>query len=180
MSAEPQVLFLRGVNVGAHRKLPMAELRALLAGLGLDGVRTHIQSGNAVFRDPQHRADLAPRISAAIAAAFPFAPQAQVLPLSALRAVLAANPFATAGARDGARVQIGFLARPSTAATAPLTALAAPDEVFALTAAAFYLHAPGGIGRSLLAGRAERLLGVPMTMRNQRVAEGVAALASEV
>ncbi len=42
------VALLRAVNVGGT-KLPMADLRALLEGLGLANVRTYLQSGNAVF-----------------------------------------------------------------------------------------------------------------------------------
>ena len=42
------VALLRAVNVGGT-KLPMADLRALLEGLGLTDVRTYLQSGNAVF-----------------------------------------------------------------------------------------------------------------------------------
>ena len=42
------VALLRAVNVGGT-KLPMADLRALLEGLGLTNVRTYLQSGNAVF-----------------------------------------------------------------------------------------------------------------------------------
>ncbi len=40
---------LRGINVGGSKKLPMANLRTLMTGLGLTGVRTHLQSGQAVF-----------------------------------------------------------------------------------------------------------------------------------
>jgi uncharacterized protein (DUF1697 family) len=40
---------LRGINVGGSRKVPMAELRTLMEGLGYEGVRTYLQSGNAVF-----------------------------------------------------------------------------------------------------------------------------------
>lgn len=40
---------LRGINVGGSRKVPMAELRTLMEGLGHDAVRTHLQSGQAVF-----------------------------------------------------------------------------------------------------------------------------------
>ena len=40
---------LRGINVGGSRKLPMAALRTLMEGLGLDRVRTYLQSGQAVF-----------------------------------------------------------------------------------------------------------------------------------
>ena len=177
MSADVQVLFLRGVNVGANRKLPMAALRALLQGLGLRDVATHIQSGNAVFRDPQARPGLAGAISAAIGAAFPFVPEAMVLDLATLEAVLAANPYAEAGRADGAKVHIGFLGRPAEAERSRLADLAVAGERWTLTRQALYLHLPEGVGKSRLAAQAERVLQVPMTMRNQRVAEAVAELA---
>ena len=175
MSAEPCILLLRGVNVGGHRLLPMEGLRALLTGLGLEAVQTHIQSGNAVFRAPAPDG-LAAAIPAAIAERFGFAPEALILRRAALDRVLAQNPFAQA---DPGRVQIGFLARPSLTDPARLTALATPDEGCALTLDAFYLHAPT-IGRSRLAQQAERLLGVPMTMRNLRVATALATLAQRL
>ncbi len=43
------VALLRGVNVGGNKKVPMADLRELLVGLGYTDVRTHLNSGNAVF-----------------------------------------------------------------------------------------------------------------------------------
>lgn len=42
-----RILLVRAVNVGGA-KLPMAEFREMLAGLGAENVRTYIQSGNAV------------------------------------------------------------------------------------------------------------------------------------
>lgn len=169
MSAEPCILLLRGVNVGAHRVLPMADLRAILTGLGCAAVQTHIQSGNAVFR--ANSDGLAARIAEGIGARFPFTPRALVLPVPAYRAILAACPFAGEG------VHVGFLAEAPELDTAPLQTLAAPDEGLALTPTAFYLHAPSGIGWSKLAARAEALLGVPMTMRNLRVATAILKLA---
>lgn len=43
-----RAILLRGVNVGGHRKVPMAELRAALDGVGFDSVETYIRSGNVV------------------------------------------------------------------------------------------------------------------------------------
>jgi uncharacterized protein (DUF1697 family) len=43
------VALLRGVNVGGNNIVAMATLRELLQGLGYGDVRTHLQSGNAVF-----------------------------------------------------------------------------------------------------------------------------------
>ena len=39
---------LRGVNLGKHNKVPMAELRPRLTEAGLGNVRTYIQSGNVI------------------------------------------------------------------------------------------------------------------------------------
>ena len=43
---------LRGINVSGHNLIKMEDLRASLAALGLDGVRTYIQSGNIVLKRP--------------------------------------------------------------------------------------------------------------------------------
>jgi uncharacterized protein (DUF1697 family) len=43
------IALLRGINVGGHNKIKMADLRGALEGLGLNKVQTYIQSGNIVF-----------------------------------------------------------------------------------------------------------------------------------
>ncbi len=43
------VALLRGINVGGRNKVPMAELREVVASLGHTGVTTYIQSGNVLF-----------------------------------------------------------------------------------------------------------------------------------
>lgn len=44
------IVLLRGINVGGHRKLPMAELRDLLSSLGYTKSATYIQSGNVLVQ----------------------------------------------------------------------------------------------------------------------------------
>ncbi|WP_296380542.1 DUF1697 domain-containing protein [Winogradskyella sp.] len=44
------IALLRGINVGGHKKVPMAELRELLTKSGLENVKTYIQSGNIIFQ----------------------------------------------------------------------------------------------------------------------------------
>ena len=51
------IALLRGVNVGKAKRVPMAEFRTLLAGLGYTGVATLLNSGNAVFRATQSACD---------------------------------------------------------------------------------------------------------------------------
>ena len=48
-----QIALLRGINVGGHNTLPMADFRKLLERLGAQSCKTYIQSGNAVFVDSQ-------------------------------------------------------------------------------------------------------------------------------
>src|ERR1700744_4210713 len=43
------IALLRGINVGKAKRVPMADLRALMESLGYAGVRTLLNSGNAVF-----------------------------------------------------------------------------------------------------------------------------------
>ena len=44
------IALLRGINVGGHRKVPMADLRELLNEIGLENLQTYIQSGNVIFQ----------------------------------------------------------------------------------------------------------------------------------
>ena len=43
------IVLLKGINVGGHKKVPMAELRELLTSKGFINVRTYIQSGNVIL-----------------------------------------------------------------------------------------------------------------------------------
>ena len=57
-------VLLRGINVGRGNRLPMADLRAALEGVGCTEVSTYLQSGNAlVTADP---AGLAERVAQAL------------------------------------------------------------------------------------------------------------------
>ena len=44
------IALLRGINVGKAKRIAMADLRALLEGLGHADVATLLNSGNVVFR----------------------------------------------------------------------------------------------------------------------------------
>ena len=175
MSAEVLIALLRGVNVGGAGRLPMAEWRGMLAAIGCTGVQTYIQSGNAVFR--AERTGLAEAIGSGIVGRFGFRPHVFLLTLPEIEAVLAANPFAPPQGLEKT-VHIFFLDHPAPDADlAGIQTLAAPDEAFHLTDAAFYLHAPSGIGRSVLAQKLGRFLAVPTTARNLASVQAVVTLA---
>lgn len=170
------VLLLRGINVGGAGKLPMADLRDFLTTLGAQNVSTYIQSGNAVFTGEIDPADFAPRLEEAIETHHGFRPRALILSRESFQQIADAFPWPEA-LETPAQGHIWFLARPpSRPALAALEELASPSERLKLTPQALYLHAPGGIGRSKLAAKAERLLGVPATARNLNSVSKLTAL----
>jgi uncharacterized protein (DUF1697 family) len=100
---------LRGINVGGHRRIAMADLRALLSRLSFTGVVTLLQSGNAVFHGPDALPDeLAARIERAIADEFMMSVRCMVRTGPELRAVIEDNPFADR-ATQGSRFLALFL-----------------------------------------------------------------------
>jgi uncharacterized protein (DUF1697 family) len=175
------IALLRGINVGGHNKLPMKELKTLLEGLGLASVQTYIQSGNVVFQT--ERADLpilAKQIGAAIGERHGFVPQIMLLRLVALETAVAHNPFPATGEQHKT-LHFYFLAStPANPDLASLEAIKTDSEQFALIDTVFYLHAPEGIGRSKLAEKVERALGVAATARNWRTVSTILGMGTAV
>src|ERR1700730_12851703 len=52
------VALLRAVNVGGTGKLPMSTLKQMCEEVGLKQVRTHIASGNVVFKSDTEEAEI--------------------------------------------------------------------------------------------------------------------------
>lgn len=67
---EKFIVLLRGVNVGASRKLVMAELKAAMIAAGHEDCVTYIQSGNLVLSAKGEPAALEAEVEAAIKKAF--------------------------------------------------------------------------------------------------------------
>lgn len=98
---------------------------------------------------------------------------------TALEKVIRANPFVEAESVPNT-LHIGFMA--STFVNPDIQSLGkirAESERFQIIGSAFYLHAPEGIGRSKLATRVEKILGVPMTLRNWRTVSKIMAMLKE-
>ena len=166
------ILLLRGVNVVGRNRLPMRDLVRDLEALQLDHVKTYIQSGNAVFQSARKdAATLARRIAAKIEERHGFRPHGLILGVSDLKTAIESNPFREAQG-DPKSLHLFFLdSQPTAPDVAALARLKSPTEKFHLTGRVFYLHAPDGIGKSKLAARVERILGVPATARNWRTVQ---------
>ena len=49
------IALIRGINVGGHKKVPMAILRDVLNKAGFKEVKTYIQSGNVIFKSSEEK-----------------------------------------------------------------------------------------------------------------------------
>lgn len=170
-----RILLLRGVNVGGV-KLPMAEAREMLAGLGLLAVKSHIQSGNFLFEDPG-LPDLPGQIAAGLKAGFGLGVDLFFYTPAEMAAIAEACPYASEGRADGAKVHVFFLAEPSSLQSDDLSPWITSEQV-TITDRAIYLHAPDGIGRSKLAEKLVRRVKVPMTARNWNTVQALLDLSA--
>ncbi len=172
------IALLRGINVGGKNILPMQDLVLLLLKLGFEGVKTCIQSGNIVFRSSnKKRNEIAQLIATTIESNYEFRIPVLLLSVVEFQQAINENPF-PAATDNPKTLHLFFLAEPpDTPDLLKLNDLKLADEEFVLTPRVFYLHAPQGIGRSKLAQRAEKCLGVPSTGRNWRTVCKIAEMA---
>ena len=163
------IALLRGINVGGNNLLPMKDLVAVLEELGCTNVSTYIQSGNVVFERPRNDAmRLSKRIGNTVLKNHSFKPRTLVLTADEFENAVVSNPFPDAEVSPKS-LQIFFLSEePTSPEFEMLNSIKSRNESYALIEKVFYLHAPDGIGRSKLAARVEKLLGVNATARNWR------------
>jgi uncharacterized protein (DUF1697 family) len=163
-----QVILLRGVNVGGNNRVPMADFKALLEGLGGQDVRTYIQSGNAVLRcNAAIAKGLGPAVEAALKKALGLSVPVIVRGGAELAAALRAHPYVEAG-DDPKTLHVGFLAAaPSPAIIKALAPPCAPGEAVTVIGPHAYLRYGQGVGKSKLTNAwFDRQLGTVMTVRN--------------
>ena len=135
------VALLRGINLGGHNKVAMADLREVVSSLGHADVATYIQSGNVVFSSDQaDTAALAAALEEAIAAALGVRIRVVVLSREELAQVARDNPY------PDERV-------------AAAQKLVAPDsrDTAQVVGRTIFLHTPDGYGRSDLAAALVKL-----------------------
>ena len=175
------ILLMRGINVGGKNILPMKTLRELIEELGGEQVSTYIQSGNAVFRHTESDASaLASKVRASVQTRCSFEPAVLLLAVKEFEQAIGNNPF-DAETKDPKTVHLWFLSEaPKNPDLDGMASIRSASERFELIDDVFYLHAPDGIGRSKLAAKVERLLGVDATARNWRTASKIQELTSDL
>lgn len=172
------IALFRGINVGGKNKLPMKALKEIIESLGYTNVKTYIQSGNVLFSSAASKAKSFPRsVGKAIDDLYGFEPDILVLTLEELEKAINKSRFPVS---EGKSLHLYFLSSfPTKPDLEGITRLQAESEKCKLLDSVFYLYAPDGVGRSKLAARIEKLLGVKATARNGNTVRALIEMARE-
>ena len=146
-----RIAFIRGINVGGHRKVPMAALRAELEAAGFVDVRTYIQSDNVVFgsADDRSATDDAAAIADVIERVHGFRPVVMAFDADDVAAHYRASPYRDA---DPSQAFVIFVDGDPAELGDP-TPYATDGEQWQTATGVLHLHCPNGLGRSKLGGR---------------------------
>ncbi len=106
------IAFLRGINVGGNKKVPMAELKKVLEKIGLKNVKTLLASGNVVFEADSDKIDeLQSLISSAIEKAFKFPVPVLLRSFTDIQKIIALDPFKNITVTPQTRLYVTFLTK---------------------------------------------------------------------
>jgi len=176
------IALIRGINVGGHKAVAMSDLRDLLAGVGFDGARSLLQSGNLIFRsDAQTGAGLERLLETEAGKRLGLHADFFIRSAKEWREVVARNPFRKEAERDPGHLVVMFLkAAPKANDVKEVQAAIVGPEIVRADGRHLYIVYPAGIGKSRLTNAViEKKLGIRGTARNWNTVLKLNALAGE-
>ena len=162
------ILLFRGV--GGATQLPTAPLREALTEAGFENVATYINSGNAVLRSHLSREEVIAAVAEICKARFGFTKAILAPTLEEWSALIANNPFPRPPPRRRACTPLCWQGRLPWRRSAGSGGFAAAGEGIEVVGNVAYLHTPDGFGRSKLAEKFDRGIGVVNSARNWNTA----------
>src|SRR5262245_12627243 len=151
------ILLFRGV--GGATQLPTAPLRVALTEAGFENVATYINRGNAVLRSHLPREKVIAAVAVICRDRFGFTKAILALTLEEWSALIDNNPFPQAVATPKFLHAAVLAGKPTAEAVSRLEGIEVVDNVA-------YLHTPDGFGRSKLAEKFDKGIGVVNSARN--------------
>lgn len=177
----PQIVLLRGINVGGHKKIRMKDLAVQLKNMGLTNVQTYIQSGNLVVHTQESRpTTLSEQISTCIRQRFSMEVEAITRTLPEFRRVIEHNPFLSNPDIDPTKIHVTFLQHiPTPEVAQSFTNIHFPPDEFVWREGEIFVFCPNGYGRTKLEnGLFERHLRIKATTRNLNTIRKLITLAA--
>jgi len=163
------IALFRAINVLGNNLLPMKDLKSILEKLGVEEIKTYIQSGNVVFNyTGSDITDLSKKITAAIKRNHGFEPNVIFLKQKDIEKTISSNPFPEGDLAPQTLHAFFLESKPENPNLKKMDEIKTKTERYMLIDKVFYLHTPDGFGRSKLGAQTEKLLGVSATARNWR------------
>lgn len=161
------IILLRGVNVGGHRKIKMAEFKQLLIDQGFQNVITYIQSGNILCQGNQSKPAIKQQIESLILKNYGFEVTAFVLDQTKLKNIIQDNPFISQQIPIE-KLYCTFLEKqPDPKTQKKFLELKTQDEVFTFAGPLLYFCYHKGYGKAKLSNPVvEKKLKMQATTRN--------------
>ena len=164
------ISILRGINVSGHKKILMADLKALYENLGFNNILTYIQSGNVVFDyiKKKNNVAIAKMIEDAIEKEYKFQVPVLIKQADELISTIHNNPFTEEAGADHSRVAVTFLeSQPTSENLSKLEGVDYPPDRFIIDGLNIYIFCPKSYGNSKLSNNFfENKLKVRATTRN--------------
>ncbi|WP_242202194.1 DUF1697 domain-containing protein [Aestuariivivens insulae] len=173
------IALLRGINVSGQKKVPMAELRELLSGLGFQKVQTYIQSGNVIFQASETDIPtLELKIHQAIKNHFGFEVPILIKTPKELQHIFDVCPF------EGQKKENSYFmllyAQPNASLVETVMELSNDNESFVITNHCVYFFSALGYGRTKFSNNFfEQKLKVTATARNYKTMLKLIAMSFE-
>ena len=164
------ISILRGINVGANRKVPMSDLKVLCEKLGLKNLQTYIQSGNIVFEmaQPEPIPELQDKLQQAFTKAFGFDIPVLIRTAEQWAETIGKNPFLKEENADFDRLHLTCLKEiPAPELLEKIKAFQYLPDRYEIIGREVYIYCAAGYGTSKLTNPFfESKLKVPATTRN--------------
>ena len=177
------ISLLRGINLGGHKKIKMSELCALYESLGHCDARSHINSGNVVFRtNERDLAGVVKKLESAIEKKCGFHSDVVVRTTAELRGTIRRNPFEKRKDVEPSKLLVTFLPnKPTKEISQQIRSLKPDPEEMHLDGREIYTYFPDGVGRSkLFSGLSGKLLKNEGTSRNWNTVLKLLEIAMEI
>ena len=160
------IALLRGINVGKHNRIKMADLRNLLETMGLERVKTYIQSGNVLFEANDDADRLSQQLEEEISKTFGFPVPVILRTSEEFEQIIRNCPYSMEALKEGESIQLAFLADgPSQEKIDYLRNLDSEQDECFINGKEVYLYLRQSILDSKLAAQLPKL-GVSVTVRN--------------
>lgn len=171
------ITLLRGINVGGHNIIKMADLKQLLGTMGLTNVQTYIQSGNIVFESEADSEELSRRIEQEIKDTFGCSVPVILRTSTEWEQMIDHCPYPIETLADGESVHLTLLSEtPSQEALTKLQNFQSGVDQYAVQDKVIYLFLRQNFRDSKLPVQLQKL-GVSATIRNWKTTMKLATMA---